>query len=262
LKNKYLCFGDFRLCPAEHLLLRDQTPLPLAPKAFDLLLLLVQNSGHLVKRDVLMETIWPDSFVEETNITVNISLLRKALGSMPNGQPYIETVPRRGYRFNAAVTECEDAEESPTSEPKISSQKSNEDVMLGPAVASVLADASAATSPDLQAPAAASPMVPPPVQATQPQPPPRVGWQTSATRVLAMTVACVALILALFYLWSHWKSKSTTVSAAERSIAILPFRPLNPTTEDEYLGLGMTDALITRLSNLHKIIVRPVGAVR
>ena len=77
-----------------------------------------------------------------------------------------------------------------------------------------------------------------------------------------MTVACVALVLGLFYFWSHWKSKSATVSASERSIAILPFRPLNPTTEDEYLGLGMTDALITRLSNLHKIIVRPVGAVR
>jgi tetratricopeptide (TPR) repeat protein len=77
-----------------------------------------------------------------------------------------------------------------------------------------------------------------------------------------MTVACVALVLGLFYYWSHWKSKSTTVSASERSIAILPFRPLDPTPEDEYLGLGMTDALITRLSNLHKIIVRPVGAVR
>ncbi len=77
-----------------------------------------------------------------------------------------------------------------------------------------------------------------------------------------MTVICVALVLGLFYYWSHWKSKSATVSASERSIAILPFRPLDPKPDDEYLGLGMTDALITRLSNLHKIIVRPVGAVR
>ena len=105
MKNKYFRFGEFRLYPAEHLLLRDQSPLPLAPKAFDILLYLVQNAGHLVKRDALMEAIWPDSFVEETNITVNISLLRKTLGSMSNGQPYIETVPRKGYRFNAAVTE-------------------------------------------------------------------------------------------------------------------------------------------------------------
>ena len=237
--------------------------MPLAPKAFDILLYLLQNSGHLVKRDALMEAIWPDSFVEETNITVNISLLRKTLGSMSNGQPYIETVPRKGYRFNAAVTECEDADESTTTEPKAASQKSNEDVMLPPVVVSALSEAGAATSPALQSPAGpATYPVTPPVHATHPQPPPSQGWQTSATRVLVMTVACVALVLGLFYFWSHWKSKSATVSASERSIAILPFRPLNPTTEDEYLGLGMTDALITRLSNLRKIIVRPVGAVR
>ncbi len=77
-----------------------------------------------------------------------------------------------------------------------------------------------------------------------------------------MTTACVAIILGLFYYWSHWRAKSNPVSASERSIAILPFRPLDAGPQDEYLGLGMTDALITRLSNLHKIIVRPVGAVR
>lgn len=263
MKTKCFRFGDFRLYPAEHLLLRDQTPLPLAPKAFDILLHLVQNSGHLVKRDVLMEAIWPDSFVEETNITVNISLLRKTLGSMSDGQPYIETVPRKGYRFNAAVTECEDPDEPIISAPKPGSQKSNEAVMLRPVAVSALPGASAAASPALQSPAAAATSpAPAPAHATPPQLPPSLRWKTSATRVLLMTVACVALVLGLFYYWSHWKSKSTTVSASERSIAILPFRPLDPTPEDEYLGLGMTDALITRLSNLHKIIVRPVGAVR
>jgi DNA-binding winged helix-turn-helix (wHTH) protein/TolB-like protein/Flp pilus assembly protein TadD len=263
LKNKYFRFGEFRLYPTEHLLLREQTPLPLAPKAFDILLYLLQNSGHLVKRDVLMEAIWPDSFVEETNITVNISLLRKTLGSMSSGQPYIETVPRKGYRFNAAVTECEDADESTTSQPKAASQKSNEDVMRPPVVVSADPEAGAATSLALRPPAAtATSPVTPPVRAAHPQPSPGAGWQTSATRVLLMTATCVALVLSLSYFWSHWKSKSTTVSASERSIAILPFRPLDPTPEDEYLGLGMTDALITRLSNLHKIIVRPVGAVR
>ena len=131
MKNKYFRFGEFRLYPTEHLLLREQTPLSLAPKAFDILLYLLQNSGHLVKRDALMEAIWPDSFVEETNITVNISLLRKTLGSMSDGQPYIETVPRKGYRFNAGVIECEDADEVIVGEPHPGSQKSNEDVMLG-----------------------------------------------------------------------------------------------------------------------------------
>ena len=79
---------------------------------------------------------------------------------------------------------------------------------------------------------------------------------------MLLTVVIVGVALASFYVWWHLRAKHNTVSASERSIAILPFRPLEATAEDEYLGLGMTDALITRLSNLHKIIVRPVGAVR
>jgi DNA-binding winged helix-turn-helix (wHTH) protein/TolB-like protein/tetratricopeptide (TPR) repeat protein len=263
LKNKYFRFGEFRLYPTEHLLLREQTPLPLAPKAFDILLYLLRNSGHLVKRDVLMEAIWPDSFVEETNITVNISLLRKTLGSMSDGQPYIETVPRKGYRFNAAVTECEDPDQLPFSEPKSDLQKSNEDVMLPAVAAPALLGAATAPSEALISPAATTtPSTSASVHSASLRSAPALGWKTSATRVLLMSVVCVALALGFFYFWSHWRSKSATVSASERSIAILPFRPLEATPEDEYLGLGMTDALITRLSNLHKIIVRPVGAVR
>ncbi|HYK35828.1 winged helix-turn-helix domain-containing protein [Alloacidobacterium sp.] len=96
-------FGPFRLVPSEHLLLREETPVPLAPKAFELLLALVQRHGHLVNRDELMQEIWPDSFVEEINLTVNISLLRKVLGEQPDGRQYIATVPKKGYRFDAAV---------------------------------------------------------------------------------------------------------------------------------------------------------------
>ncbi len=240
--------------------MRDQTSVPLAPKAFDILLYLLQNRGHLVKRDVLMEAIWPDSFVEETNITVNISLLRKTLGTMSDGQPYIETVPRKGYRFNAAATECEDADEPAISEPKADSQKSHENVMLLSVAIPASSSAAAGATPALQSPVPKAPPLVPPAP-PQPSLPPSTGWKTSGTRILVMTVVCIALFLGVFYFWSHWKSKST-VSASERSIAILPFRPLNPTPADEYLGLGMTDALITRLSNLHKIIVRPVGAVR
>ena len=262
MKNKYFRFGDFRLYPTEHLLLREHAPLPLAPKAFDLLVLLVQNSGHLVKREILMETIWPDSFVEETNITVNISLLRKALGNISDGQPYIETVPRKGYRFNAAVVECEDADEPTVSESASVSQKSNEDVMLPSDEGSGLSGVGDTVSPASELSAAATPLPLPSDKPAAPTPAPVAGWRASATRVLVMTAACVALVLALFYYWSHWRAKSNPVSASERSIAILPFRPLEATPGDEYLGLGMTDALITRLSNLHKIIVRPVGAVR
>jgi DNA-binding winged helix-turn-helix (wHTH) protein/tetratricopeptide (TPR) repeat protein len=98
-------FGPFRLCPSEHLLLRGGTPIPLAPKTFELLVALVSRSGQLLTRDELMHAIWPDSFVEEINLTVNISLLRKTLGEQADGRQYIATVPKRGYRFDGTVTE-------------------------------------------------------------------------------------------------------------------------------------------------------------
>ena len=244
MKKKYFRFGNFRLYPGEHLLLRDDTPLPLAPKAFDILVLLVENSGHLVKRDTLMETIWPDSFVEETNITVNISLLRKALGNVSDGQPYIETVPRKGYRFNGSVTLCEEADDPKIERIAPTAAFNGTGLAAAPVVAPVVETAVGESIPPVISP-----------------PPPKPEWRTSATRIALLTVVIVGITLAGFYVWWHLRAKST-VSASERSIAVLPFRPLVTTPEDEYLGLGMTDALITRLSNLHKVIVRPVGAVR
>ncbi len=96
-------FGRFRLLAGERVLARDGQPLPLTPKAFDVLLMLVENHGHVVQKDSLMQRIWPDVFVQEDNITYNISMLRRALDDGANGERYIETVPRRGYRFIAPV---------------------------------------------------------------------------------------------------------------------------------------------------------------
>src|SRR5215472_19303106 len=101
-------FGAFRLNCAEHLLLRDGAPVSLTPKVFDTLLVLIENSGHLVGKDELMKSLWPDTFVEEVTLARNISDLRKALGVAANGQNYIETVPKRGYRFAAGVREVSD----------------------------------------------------------------------------------------------------------------------------------------------------------
>ena len=96
-------FGPFRLDAGEHLLLRDGVAVPLTPKALDLLLVLVERHGHLQEKDELLRTVWPDTFVEESNLSSNISQLRKALGDGENGQRYIETAPKRGYRFVARV---------------------------------------------------------------------------------------------------------------------------------------------------------------
>ena len=104
-------FGRFRLDAAERLLLRDGEAVQLTPKAFDLLLVLVQNHGHLLEKDELLKRVWPDSFVEEANLSYNVSLIRKALGEGENGQRYIETVPKRGYRFVAGVQKVAEGDE-------------------------------------------------------------------------------------------------------------------------------------------------------
>jgi DNA-binding winged helix-turn-helix (wHTH) protein/TolB-like protein/Tfp pilus assembly protein PilF len=94
-------FGRFRLKTAERILLREGELVPLTPKVFDILVTLVEHGGQVVAKDDLMKKVWPNTFVEEGNLTQNISLLRKALGETPGGVQFIETVPRRGYRFVA-----------------------------------------------------------------------------------------------------------------------------------------------------------------
>ena len=92
-------FGRFRLDPVERVLLEDGRPLSLTPKALETLLFLVEHRGHIVEKDDLLKRVWPDTFVEEGIIAQNVSALRKALDDTPEGQRYIETVPKRGYRF-------------------------------------------------------------------------------------------------------------------------------------------------------------------
>jgi DNA-binding winged helix-turn-helix (wHTH) protein/tetratricopeptide (TPR) repeat protein len=96
-------FGPFRLDPEERMLMGKGQAVALTPKGFDLLLALVRNAGHVVTKEELLREVWPDTFVEENNLTVNISALRKVLGEGASDQRYIQTAPRRGYRFAANV---------------------------------------------------------------------------------------------------------------------------------------------------------------
>ena len=96
-------FGAFRLDPVEHVLLRAGARVPLTPKAFETLLALVENAGHILEKDDLLKRAWPDTFVEEGTLARNISTLRKALGDDAEGKTYIETIPRRGYCFVVPV---------------------------------------------------------------------------------------------------------------------------------------------------------------
>ena len=105
-RNVLYQFGKFRCEPREHLLFCDGKPISLAPKAFEILVAMIQSNGRLMTKEELMRKVWPDTFVEEANLTINISALRKLLGGAPGGQQYIETVPKRGYRFLAPVKEA------------------------------------------------------------------------------------------------------------------------------------------------------------
>ena len=173
-------FGAFRLDAGERMLLRDGKPVQVAPKVFDTLLALVENSGRLVDKDELMTRLWPDTFVEEATLARNISDLRKALGESSGDYKYIDTVPKSGYRFVAKVSQLADE------------------------------------APEL---------------------------------IIQRHIRSRVVI-----------EEETDSHPSGSSIAVLPFKALGG-GDDDYLGLGMADALITRLSNIRRISVRPTSAV-
>src|SRR5829696_9062024 len=96
-------FNDFAIDTEQKVLLRGGKAVPLAPKVFETLLALVENHGRILLKEELMKRLWPDTFVEESNLTFNIQQLRKSLGDNARNPIYIETIPRRGYRFIAGV---------------------------------------------------------------------------------------------------------------------------------------------------------------
>jgi TolB-like protein/DNA-binding winged helix-turn-helix (wHTH) protein/Tfp pilus assembly protein PilF len=119
--KRFFIFGRFQLDPAEHVLLADGHPVSLTPKAFDTLLALVENNGHILEKDELLKLVWPDTFVEEGTLVQNISTLRKVLGETPDGCAFIETIPRRGYRFAGGVREVDAKQGTEESPPPVSS---------------------------------------------------------------------------------------------------------------------------------------------
>jgi DNA-binding winged helix-turn-helix (wHTH) protein/tetratricopeptide (TPR) repeat protein len=110
---RFYDFGSFRLDSLEHLLLRAGKAISLTPKACDTLLVLVRNSGRIVEKDELLRSVWPETFVGEATLAQNIFTLRKALGGS-EGEQYVQTIPKRGYRFVATVTEVMDEGANPS----------------------------------------------------------------------------------------------------------------------------------------------------
>ena len=234
-------FGPFRLDSAEHVLLRDGEPVALRPKEFAVLLALVENHGHVLTKDELLKGVWSGQLVEEGNLNRQISTLRRALGETSGEPQYVETIPKVGYRFVAPVREIRD-------------QGADLVIERHTIARIVTEEEEAANGGDVFDPS------------LEPKALPASGEKEVERRrrlaLGAVVVVLVGLTLALAYAWSSRQSQEAKTVATVRSLAVLPFKPIGAGEEDEYLGLGMADALITKLSNVRKINIRPTSAVR
>jgi tetratricopeptide (TPR) repeat protein/DNA-binding winged helix-turn-helix (wHTH) protein len=228
-------FGSFRLNRAERLLLLDDRPVPLEPKAFDVLVVLLEQSGHLVEKDKLMRQVWPDSFVEEVNLARNISLLRKVLAQGFAEQVCIETVPKHGYRFLPSVSEvCDEQtalviERTTTASLQIEREEiiQPEETGLAKLAGTILQQ-----------------------------------WRKIAWRPRPVWLALGGLLVVALVFSFRWGVRQGAPTTQIKTIAVLPFKTLGTQDDNEYLGLGLADALITELGRLRQLVVRPTSAIR
>ncbi len=211
---KYYEFGPFRLDAVEGVLIRQGDPVHLTPKALKLLLVLVGRHNHIVEKDELIRLVWPDTVVEESNLTGNIHTLRQILGDGNGEERYIETVPKRGYRFIAKVRASRD-----DYTPENSSNAAGYTEVTVPT--SSITAASPGTA--LQRP--------------------RI-LKTLGILIIAFSVGVLA-----FYLWA-WSSSKSETTPPIRSIAVLPLRNLSGDEEEEYFADGVTEAMINELGKI------------
>jgi DNA-binding winged helix-turn-helix (wHTH) protein len=125
-------FGRFRLDVTERRLLCDGQALPLTPKVFDVLQVLVENSGHLVEKDKLLADVWPNSFVEDGALSRSISILRKTLAEGDPELAYIETLPTRGYRSSRRSTSVVDGSDTPSGGPTVETLRADHPAPASP----------------------------------------------------------------------------------------------------------------------------------
>lgn len=230
-------FGSFRLDPVKRLLWRDGEPVQLTSKAFEILLTLLESRGETLDKDALLSRVWPDTVVEEKNLTVNISTLRKALGENPREHRYIATVPGRGYRFVADVQETNETEIAAVmvlqSKMSMVVEEEEDDGETG-----------RRGEAETQSPLASSPRV---------------------ARSVFTAIALLVMLLAGAIYWWRTKPRVGGQPGTIKSLAVLPFKSLNPQSStdgnEDYLGVGMADVTITRLGSLDQLVVRPTRSV-
>lgn len=231
-------FGVFRLVPAERQLLRDGQPVTLPPKAFDTLVILVQHNGHVVKKDDLLKTVWPDAFVEENNLNQYVSLLRKTLGAGNNGDRYIETVRRYGYRFTADVREAGNEASRLLIQKHTRTQVVVKEEQYEEQKRTVSEQASVATRTGF------------------------LGGRIARFGMLALALSLAGGVLAAFLFRPRSEVRHTLPTSNIHSLAVLPFKSLGGQDDDAYLGLGMADALITKIGQIKEVSVRSTSSMQ
>lgn len=244
-------FGVFRLDAAERRLLRNGEPVAITPKAFDTLIALVENSGRILEKDRLLEKVWPDTIVEEATLAQNISTLRKVLSEGDSENQYIETIPKHGYRFVASVRDLRGNIDTLIVEKQTKSRIVIEEEESTDTRLRALVDIEREIQADKQGAIAVAPARKP-----------RVFGLKSLMGLLVAAVLAVGLIAVIGAFWITGKEKQKATDQTVRVIAVLPFQPLNAEGSDEILELGMADALITKLSNIKQIVVRPTSSIR
>ena len=262
-RGHFYQFGPFCLDPAERRLQRENQTVSLPPKSFDLLVLLVENQNRLVTKNQILESVWAGSFVEESNLTVSVSAIRRALGERGDGLPYIETVPKAGYRFVAPVR-----------------------ILQTPPAVSVATDSTSSTgeSGSSQDPDESSNVLPFPILDDQESPGnkgndrdltaaqswrevrPQSAGRTIPSRAgpvagIAAAIAIVLLGLLVYRSSRRTQETSAVVKPEPRTLAILPFHNLKDDPKTDFLGFSLADAVITKLGSIKTISVRPSSAV-
>jgi len=239
--NHFYEFGSVRLDETNRLLYKNGVQLSVQPRVIETLLVLVKNPHAIVDKETILDAVWPDAAVEEGGLKRNISLLRKALGE--EGR-YIETLPKRGYRFTADVKQNWEEIPGYTAERSASELLVQRRASLRITQEEEVND-SGSSFDDVQFKTAA--------EASVPQ-----IRKLSRRRTLTVSAAAVVVVIATV---GFWWTASKPEPATVKSIAVLPFKSLASRSDDELLSVGLADALITRMSSIKGLSIRPTSVV-
>jgi DNA-binding winged helix-turn-helix (wHTH) protein/TolB-like protein/Tfp pilus assembly protein PilF len=237
-------FGPFVLNTIQHTLLRDGKPVALTPKTYDALLVLVQNSGRMLSKEELMKALWPDSFVEESNLTQQVSMIRRALGDPASDPRYIVTVPGRGYRFVPEVVRSEVKGRSGLSP-------------LAPQICGDIRDRGGEShTPGARTHAVAGKTSEPNTRHPRTQSKSRRWALSSIGALMLLLIAVIAITRS-----SRLSRREPAQPVIPRSLAILPLQNLRQDPNNDFLGFSLADAVITKLDYVSSLTVRPSTAV-